>query len=353
MIDEELEYTKSILRSIRIEIEKIPGVVGTGITHSVVTGVQLPGVGYGYHLVVYLERDEDTIKRLIPKYIYEIPIIFEVTGKLEPLGFKLDPQPFESLCFESLCFESLGFESLGFESLGFTGRYRPVKAGVSINNGNSSCSSGTLAGFAKDSQGRDVLVSNNHVIALNFSDPTKYTGKKGDPIIQPSCGNGGKISTDKIAELEYWIKVQNGGPDNKIDAAFAVIDSGIEIADLNACDWEVKSSVEPVVGMDIKKAGRTTGCTTGSITAVDVSGNVDYSSMGSSSAHFIDQFKASIDLGAGDSGSLIQTDNGDAVGLLFTSSIFNKIKNVEELLGVTFGNTSSGCYTPTVIFGLN
>lgn len=336
MYDAELEYTKSILRNARIDIEKIPGVVGTGITHSMITNVQLPGAVDGYHLVVYLERDDYRIKNMISKYIIPgipgIPITFEVIGKLEPLGFK---------------------------ELGFTGRYRPVKAGVSINNGNSSCSSGTLAGFAIDSQGRNVLVSNNHVIALNFSDPTTYTGKKGDPIIQPSCGNGGKISTDRIATLEGWVTIQNGTqnsnmlyPDNKIDAGYAIIDSGIEIADLNACNWQVKPSVDPVIGMNIKKAGRTTSCTTGSISAVDVSGNVNYSSMGSSSAHFIDQFKASIDLGAGDSGSLIQTQTNEAVGLLFTSSIFNKIKNVEQLLGITFGNTSN-CYTPTLSFGLN
>ncbi len=230
MYDKELEYTKSILRNIRIDIEKIPGVVGTGITHSMITNVQLPGAVNGYHLVVFLERDDVRIKNLISKYskyiIPEIPITFDVIGKLEPLGF--------------------------------TGRYRPVVAGVSINNGNSPCSSGTLAGFAIDSQGRNVLVSNNHIIALNFSDPTTYTGKKGDPIIQPSCGNGGKISTDKIASLDGWITVQNGGPENKVDAGYATIDPGIDITDLNVCNWQVKPSVDPVIGMKIKKAGRTT-----------------------------------------------------------------------------------------------
>lgn len=76
MVDEEnLYYVISIIADERRQIERIPGVIGTGITHSSITGI-----GKGYQLLVNVETSD--IVNLIPRSINGILVITEITGKI-------------------------------------------------------------------------------------------------------------------------------------------------------------------------------------------------------------------------------------------------------------------------------
>jgi hypothetical protein len=94
--------------------------------------------------------------------------------------------------------------------------------------------------------------------------------------------------------------------------------------------------------MLVQKCGRTTGCTHGSVAAVDAAVRVQYES---GIANFVNQVVVTGKRGAfskaGDSGSLIVTDDSNAnpVALLFaggqTTTIGNPIGAVLSALGVT------------------
>ena len=96
------------------------------------------------------------------------------------------------------------------------------------------------------------------------------------------------------------------------------------------------------VNMAVQKCGRTTGCTKGTVGAINATINVQYSA---GVARFVDQVVITGSRGpfskAGDSGSLIVTDNASAspVALLFaggqTTTIGNPIGAVLSALNVT------------------
>src|SRR5205807_2308435 len=82
-------------------------------------------------------------------------------------------------------------------------------------------------------------------------------------------------------------------------------------------------------GTLVQKTGRTTGWTTGRITAVNATVDVNYG--GGRIARFHDQIITTNMSAPGDSGSLLLTWDNVAVGLLFAGSgvitIFNQIEN--------------------------
>lgn len=91
-----------------------------------------------------------------------------------------------------------------------------------------------------------------------------------------------------------------------------------------------------IVGTIVQKTGRTTNYTTGRITAINATINVNYG--GGNVARFKDQIVTTNMSAGGDSGSLVTTSDDVAVGLLFAGSasamIANQIENVRALLKV-------------------
>jgi hypothetical protein len=92
----------------------------------------------------------------------------------------------------------------------------------------------------------------------------------------------------------------------------------------------------PVLGMKIKKSGRTTGLTTGEITQVGATVKVQYGA--GKIATFTDQFMAGPMCEGGDSGSAVLDMDNNLVGLLFagsdTTMVAGRIENVFELLNI-------------------
>jgi len=91
-------------------------------------------------------------------------------------------------------------------------------------------------------------------------------------------------------------------------------------------------------GLTVRKSGRTSGLTTGNVSATGVTVKVDLSD--EESGWFSDQVVADVLCKPGDSGSLVVDENNNVVGLLFAGSdthcIINRIQNVMDLLDIEF-----------------
>jgi len=240
-----------------------------------------------------------------------------------------------------------------------TDKWRPAPPGVSI--GHYQITAGTFGCVVRKGDQRFIL-SNNHVLA------DENAARIGDPIYQPGVYDGGN---EAIAHLEDFIPIDFGDGDptcflaegiadlangfakglnsshrlsayrvvqeveNLVDAAIArpisddlIVDEILEIG-------MITGSREVTLGMYVKKSGRTTGLTTGTITVVAATVRVEYSD---SVVTFTDQIISSAMSEPGDSGSLLVNGDNEAVGLLFAGSdqvtIHNRIANVMSLLDV-------------------
>jgi hypothetical protein len=230
---------------------------------------------------------------------------------------------------------------------------------------------GTLGCWVRKNN-KFYILSNNHVLA-NSNDATI-----GDAILQPGPYDGGNNPADKIATLSEFVPIQfegggggsscpiangvasvlNGiaaaiGSDTRLEAVQAaprrqqaanLVDAAIaEPLDQNDVRNEilnigaVSETAEATLGMSIKKMGRTTGFTTGSVIQVDVTSSVSYGA--GKTAVFEDQLMAGAMSQGGDSGSAVVSADNKLVGLLFAGStsttIINRIQNVFTALNIT------------------
>lgn len=246
-----------------------------------------------------------------------------------------------------------------------TDRWRPIPGGVSI--GHYKVTAGTMGCMVRDRASNERLIlSNNHVLA-NSNDAAV-----GDAILQPGTADGGRVELDLVANLERFQPIQftveppscsiamlitrilnkiaellgsrhrltaiqqNPQAINSMDAAVASPLNGIEISD-DILDIGVVGGTAPAtLGMRVRKSGRSTGFTTGQITVIDATVDVNY---GQSAARFENQLISTSMSAPGDSGSLlVAQDSLLAVGLLFAGSdqvtIFNPIQEVLDGLKV-------------------
>lgn len=241
-----------------------------------------------------------------------------------------------------------------------TERHRPALGGISV--GHVDITAGTL-GCVVSKAGTRYLLSNSHVLACSGD------ANIGDNILQPGSHDGGAIAEDHFAELSAHVPINFSGAisecpisgvfvwginkllglirsktylqaikqteENLVDAAIAqpLKDSDLsnEILEIG----EIKGTKSAILGMKIKKSGRTTGLTTGEITQTNVTVRVQYGE--GKIAEFSDQIMAGKMCEGGDSGSAVFTDDNYIVGLLFagsdTSMIASRIENVLDLLG--------------------
>jgi hypothetical protein len=127
------------------------------------------------------------------------------------------------------------------------------------------------------------------------------------------------------------------------------------------------SVVNPSVGLNVAKSGRTTGFTTGTISSINTSVSVQYQAGCNSGKKFTVSYTNQVVINSttfsagGDSGSLIVTNNAshNPVALLFagssSSTIGNPIGEVLTKLGAVLGRTfsfgSGGAAAPTTLDG--
>lgn len=219
-----------------------------------------------------------------------------------------------------------------------TRRIRPAQGGYSV--GHHKITAGTLGTCCYDwnklpgMPQKYYILSNNHVLA------NTNNAKAGDPILQPGPYDGGRIPKDIIARLSRFVPIKfivgDKKPCNYVDAAIA---EG-NLADLNREIYWIGSVkrlyIAPKVGDIVQKTGRTTGFTTGRVTSVNATVNVNYGA--GRIARFCNQIITSPMSAGGDSGSLVTNLDEGGVGLLFAgssrSTIINNIYFVQKLLNV-------------------
>lgn len=232
-----------------------------------------------------------------------------------------------------------------------TSRVRPVRGGFSVAQ--KDVTAGTVATAVYDvlpgASGNPpvagigipagyYILSNNHILA------NENQATIGDPVLQPGPYDGGNLDTDVVATLSRFVPIDLA-PDipvdqhnNTVDAALALIPCQLIDREIHWIGrlrgWRRRSSVN--VGMTVQKVGRSSGYTTGRITAINVTMDIGYSA--GKSARFHDQFLITPLSYPGDSGSLVTTLDGLAVGLLCAGSpqatVANQIENVRAELGV-------------------
>lgn len=214
-------------------------------------------------------------------------------------------------------------------------RLRPAPGGISV--GHTAITAGTLGclvrGRSAPRINRLMILSNNHVLANTNGGPL------GASILQPGPYDGGKHPADQIAVLERFVPISfAAGASNIVDCAtgwawpervrreLMYISGGI------IRYFRVGATpVAAVLGMPVGKSGRTTQLTSGRVTAVGVTINVNYG--GGRVARFTNQIAVRSPSGnfsaGGDSGSLIWTWDARRapVALLFAGGG-----------GTTFGN---------------
>lgn len=256
------------------ELLSVPNVVGTG------TSLDAEGNPV---IVVYTTGPLTSVGKIATEYD-GVPVMFEETGPITAFGL--------------------------------TGNYRPVPIGVSIGNVGE-CAAGTL-GCVVYKGSTPYILSNNHVLAReNYAAIGEDINQPG--LYDTKCALN---TADKIADLSDFEPIKFDGSDNYIDAAIAQFSTtNFTCATLSTYyGLPGATIVSPAVGLAIKKVGRTTSLTTGTITAINVTVNVGYTH---GTGKFVGQFMTSTKFTkSGDSGSLVVTNNTSEypVGLLFAGT---------------------------------
>jgi hypothetical protein len=247
-----------------------------------------------------------------------------------------------------------------------TDRWRPAPGGISI--GHYKITAGTFGAVVRDrDSGERLVLSNNHVIA-NSNDAVP-----GDQILQPGPIDGGSPDVDTIAQLDRFcpiefatepgtcdiadtyaslgnaiagllgsqhrVNTQQADPQavNLVDAAVAKPVNDSDVLDEILGIGTIEGSEEGILGMSVRKSGRTTSFTTSQINLINATVDVNYGS--DRTARFENQLVSGPMSQGGDSGSLLVAgESQHAVGLLFAgsnqSTIFNPIQAVLDCLEV-------------------
>jgi len=200
---------------------------------------------------------------------------------------------------------------------------RPFTLQCGVSTGNDlECAAGTIGAVVLRS-GTKYLLSNNHVYARENAAsigeredaPGRYDGK-------PRCAQTAACGT--LADFQ---PINFGGGSNTIDCAITLMDPSRPTSVTQSGGYTATSTVvSPSVGLAVKKSGRTSGLTTGTIQAINVTIQVGYST---GVATFTGQIMTpAAFIRAGDSGSLMVTQSGnDPVGLCFAGGSGGSFEN--------------------------
>ncbi|MGW0810794.1 hypothetical protein [Nonomuraea sp. NPDC002799] len=253
----------------------------------------------------------------------------------------------------SMLVESMGIQAVSdvplevvtsgvFDAQPHRAKLRPAPGGFSI--GHFRVTAGTLGclatGRTAPRNERLLCLSNNHVIA------NVNNASYGDCICQPGIYDGGTCPADQIAILERFVPLKMGGPPNYVDCATGWCWPDRVRPEIGYLDsdrvklFRIGNQIAtPTLGMAVGKSGRTTQLTSGQITGINWSGNVNYGSVGQ--AYFENQLLIQSNFSAGgDSGSCIWTWDAarNPVGLLFAGggnfTIANPMSQVVAALDI-------------------
>lgn len=286
----------------RFSFLSMPGIVSVGLGYKIknnrFTGV--PCLVFGVEKKLsrgILSRDQH-----IPRSLDKLPTDVIQTGKIRFIGYAL---PVARLRDDEVETRKT--------------RVRPAQPGVSI--GHYKVTAGTFSALVKGNfPGGMAILSNNHILA-NGTSGNDGLAFAGDPVMQPGpYDDGGR--NDIIGRLYSYsplIPMQGNqrGPVNRIDAALAIpVDPEMVTSQVLGLG-KVSTTARPYPGMMVFKSGRSTGVTSGPVTSVANTLQVENDDR---HYYFEDQIATAAMSDGGDSGSLVVSRNGKAVGLLFAGS---------------------------------
>jgi len=279
-------------KALEQELLPLAGAGFVGIAHSEPDG----------EITVFVENEQ--AKGRVPRVFEGYEVRTEVTGKIQALSTQV-------------------MEPLANVSDERRSEVRPLVGGTSL----SGCVTkgaeiylyaGTLSMVTYD----DRILSNAHVIAMNPG--TGDFLNIGTPIVQPGTRDEGTLE-DQMGVLEAYIPIDFApNAENHADAAIGSINIGVNASPGEQFSEEGNYWIEGWTrvspGDIVRKSGRTTGVTTGTVNHTNVSVVIGY---GSKSAYFVDQVVVTQDSWSfaqpGDSGSAVDKD-GEFVGLLFAGT---------------------------------
>jgi hypothetical protein len=225
-----------------------------------------------------------------------------------------------------------------------TGAYDPLVGGISIGPSRSPGGrvlAGTLGCIVFDAAtGRPMLLSNFHVLSVDTG------ATPGDTMVQPSRLDGGAGPGSVVGTLARW---SLGG---SVDGAVAwATQRGVacQVADVGA----LAGTGPAAVGTAVRKRGRTTGLTFGTVDTVDLTVTLDYGdaignrTLSKQVGVRPDTARSSRFGGPGDSGSVVVDGANRVVGLYLAGDdtvgygIANPIGPVLSALGVGLCSTTA------------
>jgi hypothetical protein len=207
------------------------------------------------------------------------------------------------------------------------------------------CCGGTLGSLIQDNNGRQFLLSNNHVLAR--SDQAAL----GDTIVQPGLIDnnctpyGDGPGTSPVGSLAGWLPLSSNATNadaaiaqvtpGAVDPSGSILELGARQADgtLGAAPPGISSNggrgETAALGMMVAKSGRTTGLTCASISALDLDVNVDYyRDCAETRPYLTKTFTHQLAVSgnqfsdAGDSGSLlVNTSDAEPIGIFFAGGM--------------------------------
>lgn len=287
------------------------------------------GVGVGHKVKDGKETSTPTVMVLVSS---KLPA--ELLSRANTIPKTVGSQPTDVLEVGHLFAGGKPSPQTDLDALALTGRARPARPGFSV--GHFKITAGTIGAGCYDIKPlpgiprRYYILSNNHVLA-NSND-----ANLGDPILQPGRHDGGQVPRDVLGRLARFVPINFTGKCNYVDAAIAEVPFEMIDRDIYWNGYPATAAKAAKVGMNVKKTGRTTSFTTGRVTVIGATVNVNYG--GGRIAKFCNQIVTTNMSAGGDSGSLVLDWNDNPVGLLFAGSssatILNPIALVQIQLGV-------------------
>lgn len=260
----------------------------------------------------------------IPAHLEGVPVVVRMTGEFHALK------------------PAAGGSNKVITTAKFT---PPVPIGVSTGNADE-CSAGTIGARVTDGINFYAL-SNNHVYV------PENDAVIGSSVLQPGRYDTQCLATGTvIGALASYIPINFAGS-NEVDAALASVSENMvgKATPSNGYGTPASSTVGPAVGTSVKKYGRTTQQTTGTITGINAAINVNYGTLGT--ATFNNQIIVQSGkpfLKGGDSGSLLVTSNGFyPVGLLFAGDSTGKYAVANEINKVLDSFSCKTCTPPRLL----
>lgn len=221
-----------------------------------------------------------------------------------------------------------------------TNFYPSLQGGISIGPCravNGTISAGTLGAIVFDKVSwTPMLLSNFHVLCVDSG------WQVGDAIVQPSLIERGKCPTNVVGT------VQRAVLGRQVDGAVARINTR-GFANRIVGIGPVTGTADATLGMTVRKRGRTTGLTFGTVDGIAQTVRLDYQN-GLGERILTNQISIRADATRnttfsdhGDSGSVVVNDAGQVIGLHFagsqdgTTGSANPIQPVLDALDVTMG----------------